>query len=68
MRLASNGTLRLSPTDLANHLACAHLTQRELRVLRGELERPEVANPRPTSFGARGRSTWALSICTQCPE
>src|SRR5918996_4398270 len=45
MRLASDGTLRLSPTDLANHLACAHLTQLELRVVRGELERPEVVDP-----------------------
>ena len=41
MRLV-DGTLRLSPTDLGNHLACAHLTQLELRVQRGELERPHV--------------------------
>jgi predicted RecB family nuclease len=45
MRLADDGTLRLSPTDLANHLACAHLTQLELRVVRGELERPVVVDP-----------------------
>jgi predicted RecB family nuclease len=45
MRLAADGTLRLSPTDLANHLACAHLTQLELRVVRGELERPFVDDP-----------------------
>ena len=41
MRLV-DGTLRLSPTDLGNHLACPHLTQLELRVQRGELERPHV--------------------------
>jgi predicted RecB family nuclease len=45
MRLADDGTLRLSPTDLANHLACAHLTQLELRVVRGELERPVLDDP-----------------------
>src|ERR687891_2631958 len=45
MRLAADGTLRLSPTDLANHLACAHLTQLELRVQRGELARPVVVDP-----------------------
>ncbi len=45
MRLADDGTLRLSPTDLANHLACAHLTQLELRVQRGELARPHVDDP-----------------------
>jgi uncharacterized protein len=42
MRLADDGTLRLSPTDLANHLACAHLTRLELAVQRGELEKPHV--------------------------
>src|ERR687896_96908 len=45
MRLAPDGTLRLSPSDLANHLACAHLTQLELRVQRGELVRPLVVDP-----------------------
>jgi predicted RecB family nuclease len=45
VRLADDGTLRLSPTDLANHLACAHLTQLELRVQRVELARPHVDDP-----------------------
>jgi len=45
MRLGSDSTLRLSPTDLANHLACPHLTQLELRVVRGELERPYLESP-----------------------
>jgi predicted RecB family nuclease len=45
MRLADDGTLRLSPTDLANHLACPHLTQLELRVVRGELARPVLDDP-----------------------
>lgn len=29
MRLNADGTLRLSPSDLASYLACAHLTQLE---------------------------------------
>ncbi len=42
MRLCSDGTLRLSPSDLSAHLACPHLTSLELQVARGELERPRV--------------------------
>jgi uncharacterized protein len=42
MRLASDGTLFLSPSDLSAHLACPHLTNLELQVQRGELERPHV--------------------------
>ncbi len=45
MRLAADGTLRLSPSDLGNHLACPHLTQLELRVQRGELVRPFLEDP-----------------------
>nr|MBA3381874.1 TM0106 family RecB-like putative nuclease [Actinomycetota bacterium] len=40
MRLSADGTLRLSPSDLANHLACPHLTQLELKVQREGLKRP----------------------------
>ena len=42
MRLAADGTLLLSPSDLSGHLACPHLTNLNLRVQRGELERPRV--------------------------
>ncbi len=42
MRLAADGTLLLSPSDLSAHLACPHLTALELRVQRGELERTHV--------------------------
>jgi uncharacterized protein len=45
MRLSADGSLLLSPSDLANHLACPHLTRLELRVQRGELERPYVNDP-----------------------
>ena len=44
MRLV-DGRLRLSPSDLGNHLACSHLTQLELRVVRGALERPFLEDP-----------------------
>jgi predicted RecB family nuclease len=38
----NDDSLLLSATDLANHLACAHLTQLELAVSRGERQRPRV--------------------------
>jgi uncharacterized protein len=42
MRFASDGTLLLSPSDLSAHLACPHLTNLNLQVQRGKLERPHV--------------------------
>jgi uncharacterized protein len=42
MRLDADGTLLLSPSDLSGHLACPHLTTMNLKVQRGELERPHV--------------------------
>jgi predicted RecB family nuclease len=62
MRLASDGTLRLSPTDLANHIACAHLTQLELRVVRGELERPLVDDPYGRIIMAKGNEHEAAHL------
>jgi predicted RecB family nuclease len=56
MRLLADGTLGLSPSDLANHLACAHLTQLELRVQRGELERPHVDDPYGRIIMAKGNA------------
>jgi predicted RecB family nuclease len=44
MRRAPNGLVALSPSDLANHVACPHLTQLELAVVRGELMRPHREN------------------------
>jgi predicted RecB family nuclease len=54
MRLDADGTLRLSPTDLANHLACPHLTQLGLRVVRDELERPQLIDPYGQIIMAKG--------------
>ena len=36
MRLRSDGTLQLSPSDLSAHLSCRHLTTLALEVARGE--------------------------------
>lgn len=44
MRLAS-GQLRLSATDLGNHLACRHVTSLDLQVVRGERVEPQFAAP-----------------------
>ncbi|HEU0248330.1 MAG TPA: TM0106 family RecB-like putative nuclease [Gaiellaceae bacterium] len=62
MRLASDGTLRLSPTDLGNHLACPHLTQLELRVQRGELERPQLDDPYGRIIMAKGNEHEAAHL------
>jgi len=42
MRLTSDGSLLLSPSDLSGHLACPHLTTMNLKVQRKEIERPHV--------------------------
>jgi predicted RecB family nuclease len=53
MRL-DNGHVLLSPTDLANHLACAHLTTLELAAVRGDLERPVRENPQAELIRRKG--------------
>ena len=37
----SLGSIHLSPTDLANHAACPHLTSLDLQLARGEIERSD---------------------------
>jgi uncharacterized protein len=44
MRLTGDG-LSFSPSDLSAYLACPHLTQLEVRVALGELERPKREDP-----------------------
>ncbi|HXF97944.1 MAG TPA: TM0106 family RecB-like putative nuclease [Gaiellaceae bacterium] len=56
MQLASDGTIRLSPSDLANHLACPHLTTLELAVQRGELAKPQPDNPYGDLLRAKGEA------------
>lgn len=44
MKLSAK-TIRLSATDLGNHLACRHVTALDLRVARGEKQEPAWAAP-----------------------
>ncbi len=45
MRLRSDGTLQLSPSDLSAHLACPHLTTLSLAAARGEIVKPKLDSP-----------------------
>lgn len=54
MSNAPNGQL-LSPTKLANHLSCAHLTQLDLQRARGELKIEFVPDARLEAMKERGR-------------
>src|SRR5207302_10780158 len=54
MRLAADGTLRLSPSDLANYLACPHLTHLDVAVQRGALSRPQRDNPHADLIRRKG--------------
>ena len=49
MRLADDGTIGLSPSDLSAHLACPHLTTLSVRVVRGRARAaaPGLAASRP---------------------
>src|SRR5260221_13155552 len=48
-------TNRLSPTALAAHLSCSHLTQLERQRRAGDLEIDFKADPRPEALQERGR-------------
>src|SRR3954447_2883930 len=51
----ADGTLVLAATDLTNHLACAHLTQQRLGVVRGERTKPRpVDDPHAELVRDRG--------------
>ena len=53
MRVLS-GSLRLSATDLSNHLHCHHLTQLDLAVARGERDKADHFDPRAEVLRDRG--------------
>ncbi|HET7044817.1 MAG TPA: TM0106 family RecB-like putative nuclease, partial [Gaiellaceae bacterium] len=53
MRVATE-QISFSPSDLTAYLACAHLTQLELRVARGELARPGRDDPQGDLVRAKG--------------
>src|SRR6202167_1657427 len=46
--------LRLSATDLSNHLACRHVTSLDLQVARGEKQAPDWAAPDLAVIRERG--------------
>src|SRR6478672_6803329 len=46
--------VRLSATDLANHLSCRHLTTLDLRLAKGEIEEPTWENPHLRGLQQRG--------------
>jgi predicted RecB family nuclease len=51
---SEDGSLRLSPSDLANYLACSHLTTLEVAVARGALTRPHRDNPQAELVARKG--------------
>ena len=53
MRL-QDGTIRLSATDLSNHLGCRHLTCLDLAVARGEIDAPAYTDPALEALQERG--------------
>lgn len=46
--------IRLSATDLSNHLACRHLTTLDLQVARGKRDEPDWAAPDLAVIRERG--------------
>jgi predicted RecB family nuclease len=68
MRLRSDGTLQLSPSDLSAHLACPHLTTLELAVLRGDLERPHVDDTHVDLIFRKGREHEAAYLARLVAE
>ena len=54
MRLHSDGTLSLSPSDLSSHLACPHLTTLSLAAARGEIVKPKLDSPHRDLIFSKG--------------
>jgi uncharacterized protein len=54
--------LRLSPVDVANHLACRHLTTLDLAVAEGRLERPVASQSLLEQLKERGRQHEAAYV------
>jgi hypothetical protein len=49
-----DSAIRLSATDLANHLSCQHLTTLDVRLAKGEIEEPAWENPHLQVLQQRG--------------
>src|SRR6478736_2333102 len=54
MQLRDDVTLRLSPSDLSNHLACAHLTTLSVAATRGEIVKPKLESPHRDLIFSKG--------------
>jgi predicted RecB family nuclease len=70
MRLL-NGEIRLSATDVSNHLACRHLTELELSAARGEREVPKWEAPDIVvirELGLRHETNYLNSLAKQVPQ
>jgi predicted RecB family nuclease len=52
---ASNGQVKLSPSDVTAYLACEHLTALSLQVARGDLARPPLENEQAELIFRKGR-------------
>src|SRR5260370_33075114 len=60
--------IRLSASDLSNHLACRHLTTLELQVARGERKAPDLAAPDLKviqELGLRHEKAYLAHLATQ---
>src|SRR5260370_36692334 len=60
--------IRLSASDLSNHLACRHLTTLELQVARGERTAPDLAAPDLKviqELGLRHEKAYLAHLATQ---
>ena len=57
-----DGSIRLSPTDLANYAACPHLTTLDLRAARGEVKAPFTTSPVTEALRRRGEAHEAAYI------
>ncbi len=69
MRLAADGTLRLSPSDLAAHLACPHLTQLAAQLERGEIPPPpERENAQAELIARKGEEHEAAFLAALVEE
>ncbi len=51
---AENGALSFSPSDVTAYLACEHLTQLELKVARGDIVKPHVADAQAELIRRKG--------------
>jgi predicted RecB family nuclease len=54
VQFSEDGLLELSPSDLADYLACAHLTSLEVAIARGRILKPHRDNPQADLVARKG--------------